>query len=230
MKLLFDHTYGFGKMSKQNIQYVPFAAQLEPNEYKEYLEKGWYPFNQDLWYQTRSTRIDLSAYQPTKEVKRIAKKIKCYPNIRITEPKKQKLKSIYENYIQQKGYRYDLSIEDIINNSNGYIYYALDGEIIAFSFYRIIEDAFLGIEFAWDYKRPSLSMGHVNIYYAAMLAKKHRCKHFYLSSGYESCCIYKSQYPGFEWWKGYEWTDDIDLYKNLCKRDDEVKISGPDLF
>lgn len=217
-------------MSRQNILYVPFAALLEPKEYKEYLEKGWYPINKDIWFQTRSTRIDLSQYKPTKEIKRISKKIKAYPNVAISEDKKQRLKVIYDKYIQHKNYRYDLTIEDIINNSNGHIYYAYENEIIGFSFHRIIEDAFLGVEFAWDYAKPTLSLGHVNVYYASIIARKHRCKHMYLSSGYESCCLYKSDYPGFEWWKGYEWTDDVKLYRDLCKRDDEIKIEAPGLI
>jgi hypothetical protein len=230
MELLFDHTYGFGKMAKQSFAHVPFAALLQPIEYKEYLEKGWYPVNKDIWFQTRSTRLNLSAYQPTKNILRLAKKVKYFPDVNMTDIKKQRLKTIYEKYINYRGFSYDLSIEDLIENSHGHIYYVYDNKIVAFSFYRQINDAYLGVEFAWDYEEPKLSLGHINIYYNSIFAKMKRCKYFYLSSGYESCSIYKSSYPGFEWWTGYKWSDDKELYRNLCKRDDEIVLDTKGLI
>lgn len=230
MELFFDHTYGFGKMSKQNIAYVPFAALLQPIEYKEYLEKGWYPVNKDVWFQTRSTRLDLSVYKPSKKVLTSAKKIKYFLDVNMTPTKRERLKIIYEKYISYRGFKYDLSIDDILANSHGHLYYTYNNKIIAFSFYRQIKDAYLGVEFAWDYEEPKLSLGHINIYYNSLVARMKRCKYFYLSSGYESCSLYKSSYPGFEWWTGYKWTDDKTLYRQLCKRDDEIKIEAEGLI
>lgn len=217
-------------MSKQNIIYVPFAVILEPKEYKEFLEQGWYPANNDIWFQTRSTRIDLSIYQPAKNVLKNAKKVKYFPDVNMTKEKRKRLNIIYEKYLEHKGYTYDMSIDDIISNSHGHIYYVYNSEIVAFAFYKVIEDAYLGIEFAWDYEQPNLSLGHVNVYYNSLFARFKRCKYIYLSSGYESCSIYKSQYPGFEWWRGYEWSKDIELYKQLCLRDDQIKIDAGDLI
>lgn len=230
MELLFDHTHGFGKMSKQNIAYVPFAALLSPNEYKEYLEKGWYPVNKDVWFQTRSTRIDLSIYKPAKKIISCAKKIKYFADVNMTPSKREKLNIIYEKYIAHRGFKHDLSVDDILANSHGHLYYTYNNKIVAFSFYRQIKDCYLGIEFAWDYEEPKLSLGHVNIYYNSLIAKIKRCKYFYLSSGYESCSVYKSSYSGFEWWTGYKWTDDKALYRQLCKRDDEIKIEAEGLI
>lgn len=227
MELLFDHTYGFGKMTKQNIHYVPFAAMLKPNEYKEYLEKGWYPANEEVWFQTRSTRLNLNLYKTSKNILKLSKKIKYFPDVNMTPEKKKRLKVIYEKYISHREYNYDLSIDDIIANSHGHIYYVYNSDIVAFAFYKKISDAHLGVEFAWDYQEPKLSLGHVNIHYNTLYAKMNRCKYMYLSSGYESCSIYKSKYPGFEWWTGYKWTTDVEQYRDLCRRDDEIKIEGP---
>ena len=41
----------------------------------------------------------------------------------------------------------------------------------------------------------------------------------YTGVGYEKSCIYKSDYEGFEFWTGEEWSNDIELYKWLCERD-----------
>lgn len=217
-------------MRNQNIIYVPFAALLEPNEYKNCLETGWYPANNEIWFQTRSTRIDLSLYHPTKNVLRNAKKIKYFPDVNMTREKRNRLNIIYEKYLAHKGYTYDMSIDDIIANSHGHIYYVYNSEIVAFAFYKVIEDAYLGIEFAWDYEEPKLSLGHVNIYYNSLFARFKRCKYIYLSSGYESCSIYKSEYPGFEWWRGYAWSKDVELYRQLCHRDDQIKVDAGDLI
>jgi hypothetical protein len=224
MRLVFDHTHGFGKMTRQNISYVPFAAVVEPSEYKECLETGWFPFNEDIWFQTRSTRIDLKLYKPDSRILKLAKKVKYFPDVNMTKDKRARLKTIYEKYIQRKNYKYDLSIDEIIANSHGHIYYVYNNEIIAFSFNKIVGDSLLGVEFAWDYAEPKLSMGHINVYYNTIYAKFNRCKYFYLSSGYESCSIYKSSYPGFQWWTGQSWTDDVETYKELCRRDDRLQI------
>jgi arginyl-tRNA--protein-N-Asp/Glu arginylyltransferase len=230
MKFICDHTYGFGKMRNQNIIYVPFGVMLEPNEYKEYLEQGWYPATNDIWFQTRSTRINLEHYKPTKTVLRLAKKVKYFPDVNMTPAKRERLARIYDKYIEHKGYSDDMSIDDIITNSHGHIYYVYNGEIVAFAFHKVIEDAYLGIEFAWDYEEPKLSLGHVNVYYNSLFARFKRCKYIYLSSGYESCSIYKSQYLGFEWWLGYQWSTDVEMYRELCKRDDEIKIEAEGLI
>jgi hypothetical protein len=226
MKLLFDHTYGFGKMSKQSFIYAPYGALLEPAEHKQYLLEGWFPVKKDIWFQTRSTRINLSLYKPKKDIFKKSKKIKYFVDVKLTENKKKLLINIYNKYIKYKNFRYDLSIDDIVSNSHGYIYYVYQNNLIAFSFYKIVDDSYLCIEFAWDYENPSLSLGHVNVYYNSILAKIKRCKYMYLSSGYESCSIYKSEYSGFEWWKGYEWSNDTELYKQLCLRDDKIVING----
>lgn len=216
-------------MSKQNFQYVPFAVVLTPEEYYQYLQEGWYPANEDIWFQTRSTRIDLSLYSTSKETQKLAKKVKYFVDVNMTPTKRERLKVIYEKYIAYRDYRYDLSIDDIISNSHGHLYYVYQNEIVAFSFYRKIGEAHLGIEFAWDYSEPKLSLGHTNIHYNILFAKMNRCKYMYLSSGYESCSIYKSKYPGFEWWTGYSWSKDVEQYRQLCLRDDMVKIDAGDL-
>ena len=217
-------------MRNQNIIYVPFGVMLEPNEYKEYLEQGWYPATNDIWFQTRSTRINLQLYKPTKTVLRLAKRVKYFPDVNMTPAKRERLARIYDKYIAHKGYSDDMSIDDIITNSHGHIYYVYNNEIVAFAFHKVIQDAYLGIEFAWDYEEPKLSLGHVNVYYNSLFARFKRCKYIYLSSGYESCSIYKSQYPGFEWWLGYQWSTDVEMYRELCKRDDEIKIEAGDLI
>lgn len=225
MKLYFNHEMGFGKMQHETILHFPFAAVFEPNERSQALQSGWFPINNKMWYQSRSTRIDLSLYKPTKKILKLSRYIKYYPDLNLTQEKKNRLQTIYSKYLEYKGFQdRSLTIDDMINNSHGHIYYVHDNKIIGFSFYKIIDSNYLSVEFAWDYENPKLSLGHVSFYFEYLFAKAHRCKYIYLAAGYESCSLYKADYDGFEWWKGYEWSRDINKFKQLCLEDDKVKV------
>lgn len=227
MRLIFDHTMGFGKMQHETMLYFPFGAVFEKSERGEALDNGWFPLTDNLWFQTRSTRINLAQYKPSKKIFKISKKIKYYPDVNMTEDKKNRLQEIYTKYLEYKGFTdRTLTIDDMIANSHGHIYYVYENKIIAFTFYKIIEDKYLSVEFAWDYVNPKLCMGHTTLYFEHLLAKIKKCNYIYLSSGYETCSIYKSEYPGFEWWKGYEWSDDVEHYKRLCIADEQVQIKN----
>lgn len=216
---------GWGKMEHESMLYFPFGAVFEQYEHGAALENGWFPITNSMWYQCRSTRLDLSVYKPTSKIAKLAKKIKYYPDVNLTSDKKARLQAIYNKYIKYKGFQdLSLTIDDMVNNSHGHVYYVYENKIIAFSFYKIISGNYLSIEFAWDYELPKLSLGHVSIYLESLFARAQRCNYMYLSAGYEPCSIYKSSYPGFQWWKGYEWSNDVDKFKWLCYRDKQVQM------
>ncbi len=227
MKLYFNHEMGFGKMMHETMLYYPFGATFEPHERVGALETGWFPINNLMWFQSRSTRLDLQKYYPSKKILKLSKKIKYYPDVNMTPLKKRRLQEIYDKYVQHKGFKdLSLTIDDMIANSHGHIYYTYENNIIGFTFYKIINSNYLSIEFAWDYKNPRLTLGHVSIYFESLFARTQRCKYMYLSAGYEECSLYKADYPGFQWWKGYEWSEDVDKFKSLCYSDERVRITG----
>jgi hypothetical protein len=53
MRIIFDHTHGFGKMANQSFIYAPAGAVVEKEEEVEALENGWFPMVGKLWFQTR---------------------------------------------------------------------------------------------------------------------------------------------------------------------------------
>lgn len=218
---------GFGKMQHETMLYYPFGATFELHERSEALKTGWFPINNVMWFQSRSTRLNLKLYKPQKKILKLSKSIKYYPDVNMTPDKKSRLQTIYDKYILHKGFRdQSLTIDDMIANSHGHVYYTYENKIIGFSFYKIIDRNYLSVEFAWDYEQPRLSLGHVSIYCESLFAKTQRCNYMYLSAGYEKCSLYKSDYPGFEWWKGYEWSDDVDRFKELCYIDEQVEIKN----
>lgn len=221
MKLIFDHVNGFGKMAKESLLYYPAAAILDPHEYVWGLENGWFPLNKNMWFQSRSTRIDLTKYKTPKHIVKRAKKVSWHlwkPDVRILTP-------IYEKYISHKEFSPNgLTIEDIVSNSDQILAYRYENKLVAFLAFKIIKNAFLSIEFAWDYSEPDLSLGHISRHAESIIARAKNCRYLYMSMGYETCSLYKANYLGFQWWTGYEWSEDINLYKKLCELDSRVEI------
>ena len=212
-------------MRDQVMFYAPYGAMFEPQEYDEALQTGWFPTSNALWFQSRSTRLDLLEYEPSATIAKLAKNIKYYPDVNMTADKRTRLADIYKKYLNYKGYRdQSYSIDEIIKSSHGHIYYTHESKIVAFLFFKIVNKNFLAVEFAWDYETPKLSLGNVSMYYCSLLAKFKKCTHIYMSAGYESCSAYKANFKGFEWWTGYGWSKDVDTYKNLCYDDDMVVL------
>jgi len=225
MKIIYDHTHGFGKMRDQSYIYVPIGAIVGEEEYSQAIEGGWCPLVNNLWFQTRSTRINIKNYLPNKKLLSKSKKIKVYFDISLTENKKKIFGEIYNKYIKYKNFKsQDYTLEDIIKTSNGHVYYTYDGKIIGFCFFKLLANNIFAVEFAWDYEDSKLSLGRLNIHYLCSYAKLKKYDFVYLSSGYESCSIYKSYYDGFEWWTGMRWSADVEHYRRLCYSDDRVKI------
>ena len=58
--------------------------------------------------------------------------------------------------------------------------------------------------------------------------------HSYVCPGYEQTCIWKSRFPGFEFWTGTEWSSDKITYEKLCLQDSRIidpdDLSNDDLI
>ncbi len=208
-------------MAKEALLYFPFAAQFDEREYPYAISTGWFPLNKHLWFQSRATRIDLTKYSTRKSIIKKSKEVSW----RIWKPTASMLEPIYEKYLEHKSYnKNNLTIDDIIHNSNQILLYYKKNKLIAFLAFKSFGDAFLSVEFAWDYEEPDLSLGHVSRHVESILAKQRGCRYIYMSSGYEKCSLYKADYPGFEWWTGSEWSNDVDRYRQLCYLDSQVEI------
>ena len=65
MKLMFDHS--LGKQENQDLVICRPMAVVSPDEEHEALEEGWLALDhpvvdREVWYQSRSTRINLDKY------------------------------------------------------------------------------------------------------------------------------------------------------------------------
>jgi arginyl-tRNA--protein-N-Asp/Glu arginylyltransferase len=219
MKIYFDHVNGFGKIS--NVEVIVNGAYgiLEPNEScVDALKEGWIPWG-NQWYNERSTRLDLNVYQPTKTTKKLSNKITVRKgDIVLCE---EKYKQLHQKYCKYHGFQRDIKLESFKDCS--VIEYHTD-DLIGISIYKQFDDQFVAYQFIWDYEDPKLSLGTVAQMVECETAKTMGCEYVYLLGGYELCCQYKSNYKGFEFWTGKEWSKDIELYKQLVERDEKIKI------
>jgi len=219
VKIVFNHVEGFGKIKSQDLIYTPVIGYLEPTDDAEnLLDNGWLPW-EDYWFQARSVRCSLLSFHVSKTTKKLAKRI-TYKVGSISLSDMNEIGSVYSN-------KKNILSSHVFNNkdiSKNAIQYFYEDKLIGFVCYKIFVNSFIGIQFAWDYAKPSLSLGNISTYIESIVALENNCKHYYIMGGYEECCLYKKELKGFEWWTGSNWSNDKDLYKSLCIRDSKIEI------
>jgi arginyl-tRNA--protein-N-Asp/Glu arginylyltransferase len=223
IKVVFDHIEGFGKITEQDFIYSDPKGIAQGTDFVDYLEEGWVEWGQ-YWYNLRSTRIKIEDYAPTKTVRKLAKEVNV-ETVNVDKETLSILTPIYEAYVESKGFTRDINLKDF----RGYkaLLYSYQGKVIGASIFRVYRQdkklAMVVYQFLWDYQSPKLSLGNVAQFYEISLIKGY-AEHIYLLGGYEESCIYKSQFKGFEWWTGSAWSNDINLYTQLCKKDTHAHI------
>jgi arginyl-tRNA--protein-N-Asp/Glu arginylyltransferase len=219
MKIYFDHISGFGKVSDLEVIVNCAYGILEPNESSvDALKEGWIPWK-GKWYNERSTRIDLAVYKPTKTTNKLSKKIIVQAGNVLADL--EKYEELHKKYSQYHNFKRDIKLESFKDCS--IIEYYTD-KLIGISLYKQYDTQFVAYQFIWDYANPKLSLGSVAQMIECETAKLLGCEYVYLLGGYEECCRYKANYPGFEFWTGKEWSTDIELYTTLVARDEKIKI------
>lgn len=224
MRVHFDHINGFGKVSDQDFIYSQPHGELEEGESPvDALASGWIPWD-GSWYNLRSVRIDLSLYKPHKTTRRLARKITA-----VYQPFKDsvELRELYQKYCDYHGYERTITWEQLFTGHMIAYYY--DGLIIGYSAVEHYGTVMVATQFVWDYQAPDLSLGKVAQMHECELARSLGYTHVYILGGYEQCCMYKSDYYGFEWWTGKVWSQDKKLYKQLCIRDEEAEVRYADI-
>lgn len=228
MLITFDHVNGFGKITNQDFIFSNPEGTLERKEKPdEALNKGWIPWK-GKWYNHRSVRIDLNKYKPTKTTRKDFKKIETKFE-HISEFKNFiKAEEIYDIYCTKNNFSRTIPIIDIIKDSSCYFEFKLNNEIKGYTFCTLYEQSLVGNEFIQDFTCSKISLGSISQHYECAKAQSLGKKYVYLLGGYEKTCIYKSNYHGMEWWTGKEWTDNINLFIELCERDNTIEVKGYD--
>jgi len=239
MELLFDHTHG--KQEHQDIVICSPKAIVDEDESMEALDTGWLALDhpvgnfKEVWYQSRSTRIDMQKYRPRykrhvwqgREVG--IKVIDASEMVKLLG-----LPHIYTQYMTRKKFSqdYDPFAHYHARDQFMLFYTGTADNILGFTKqkrYRYQED-----NYAMDDRYPDLagleSVIHANTVPISALtldlelewAVDNYVAYFYMGSGYELSSEYKANYRGFEWWTGTEWSTNKKQYRALCRRDSRI--------
>ncbi len=242
MELIFDHTVG--KQEDQDLVFCRPLAQVEPEEENDALERGWLaldnPINdQEVFYQSRSTRVSLEDWEPKYKSWKIDNEDIRLKHIEANElVKLLGLPNIYKQYMKRKGFKMDYDPFATMNKRDSFLIFYIKemDNIIGFTklkSYMFQEDAFgrythqLGDEENEVIFAAYESCLHCNLQPISQItldmeikwAKDRDAQHFYLGSGYEASSSYKSKQMNFEWWTGTYWSKSKKQFQKLCRSD-----------
>jgi hypothetical protein len=240
MELIFDHT--FGKQEQQDLVVCKPMAIVDTDEEHEAIERGWLALDtpvdgQEVFYQSRSTRINIDLYRPrykshAHDGQKVGMKI-----IEASEMVKLlSLPHIYRQYMKRKNFGADYDPFQHYHKRDQFMVFYLGtaDNIVGFTKqkrYRYQEDHYSTID-AYDSKDLSglESCIHANtIPISAMTldlemiwAADNHVAYYYLGSGYENSSEYKAKWRGFQWWDGIRWSTNKNKYRRLCRRDSRL--------
>ena len=248
---IWNHSYG--RQEQQDLVVCRPYAIPESYEEAEMIDNGWLALDtpihhegrlQECFYQSRSTRIALRKYRAPKSRAQWQGQTIHMMEIRPEQHNIEMtgLRSVYQKYLKRTKFRdlYD-PFAHVQDRDAFLIYYLGDvTNIIGFSKIKRywFQEELLNFNSRRDLARVhpdqcyavesvlhanTVPISKVTIDMEATWAKKRNVSEFYLGSGYETSSIYKSQFKGFEWWTGTEWSTDKKRYVQLCERDSRLK-------
>ena len=238
MNIYFDHV--LGKQKNEDLIYSLVSATFDPEEWEYAFDNGWaptpvwYPSNFDnnhsfIWYQSRQTRINIKNYVCNKKTKKLVKNspVVC----KISSCLLEDIDTIFEVYTS---YCTKKNFGDAIDTPEGLLpyfqseeppvllHFYLNNKLIGITKISSWDSALFSEFFWWDYKDPSLSLGKLSFYLELEYAKNNKSAFLYTGFGYNSDSIYKSLKNGFEFWTGRKWSNNTELFQELCLQDDSV--------
>ena len=244
MELIFDHT--LGKQEQQDLVICRPMAIVDQDEEAEAIDKGWlaldYPvMKREVFYQSRSTRIDIDKYRPRYKSHTYNGQQIGYKVIDASEMVKLlSLPSIYRQYMKRKNFGADYDPFAHYHRRDQFMVFYLGtaDNVVGFTKqkkYRYQEDNYSTIDTFDSHDLAGLeSVIHANTIPISAItldleiswAQDNYVRYMYMGSGYETSSEYKANYKGFEWWTGAEWSTDKKLYKRMCRRDSRIQTLG----
>lgn len=223
MKIVFSHVASV--QSSAWFQLMSVNALVEPDEEAEALAQGFLYAERDIWYQCRSTRLEVAKFSSK------AKWPKGYTAqvIPFEQANPADLERISQAYLAHRGWSPYSKIlnKDTTRPMTVIMVVNPGGQAVAFTLMVHYKGALESMIFCWDYSEPKISLGKAIQELEIDYARRMEVPYLYLGVGCESSSIYKAKWPGFEWWTGAAWSTDVAAYTTLCQRDDRVAALVP---
>jgi len=223
------YKHQFGKLDRQDIQFVKVFAEFEKHEEEYALACGWAEISDNVWQQLRTVRIDIEQFcKHSKQPKTSdTVDIKCISGAEAKDIMPT-LAKIYQKYLDHHGYTLlePNPIEDISDTEVVYLY-SHQNNIVGFSIWTMYGLSLDNWQMAWDYVTPKLQLGKYSLWYEMQQAHNQEKLYFYLGASYDKSCRWKSTLHGFEWWDGEAWQKDADAYNRAIDMDENLIIKTP---
>jgi len=240
MQIIWDHT--FGKQETQDLVVCKPMALVHDNEEDEALDDGWLALDEpvggkEVFYQSRSTRINLSRYRPRFKYPNYEGRPIGYKIIDASEMVRLlALPHIYKKYLARKGFPNLYDPFQHYHKRDQFMIFYIDraDNIVGFTKqkrYSYGDQGNLDIDSIDTMQCSGIeSVIHANtipigaecLEVELMWAHNNSVPYYYLGSGYEQSSEYKASWRGFEWWTGTEWSSNKKQYRRLCKRDSRI--------
>ena len=240
MQILWDHT--FGKQENQDLVVCKPMAIVDHTEEEEALESGWLALDEpvdkrEVFYQSRSTRINFNRYRPRFKKPQYKGQNIEYKIIDASEMVRLlSLPSIYKKYMSRKKFKQDYNPFGNYHKRDQFMifYIGTADNIVGFTKqkrYSFGEDHHVDIDSIEMLQcsgvesvihANTLPIGSECLELELQWADQNRVPYYYLGSGYEQSSEYKAKWQGFEWWTGTEWSTNKKQYRRLCKRDSKL--------
>ncbi len=241
MELIFDHS--LGKQEQQDLVICRPMAIMDQDEEWEALDRGWLALDEpvmdrEVFYQSRSTRIDVDKYKPRYKRHTYNGQEIGYKVIDASEMVKLlSLPMIYKQYMKRKNFGADYDPFAHYHKRDQFMvfYQGTADNVVGFTKqkrYRYQEDNYSTID-TYDSRdlaglesvvhANTIPISDITLDLEIEWASNNFVRHFYMGSGYEQSSEYKANYSGFQWWTGTRWSSDKRQYKKLCRRDSRIQ-------
>ena len=218
-------------------------AIVDTDEEHEAIERGWLALDtpvdgQEVFYQSRSTRINLDLYRPRYKHHQLNGEDIGIKIIDASEMVKLlSLPSIYRQYMKRKNFGADYDPFGHYHKRDQFMvfYIGTADNIVGFTKqkkYRYQEDNYSTID-TYDSKdlaglesvihANTIPISDITLDMEIDWASNNYVSYFYMGSGYELSSEYKANYRGFEWWTGTQWSTNKREYRRLCRRDSRIE-------
>ncbi len=204
MKVQFNHQNGF-ILNDRVFCEVYGTPENESDD--ELLNSGWLKsFNiENLWYQSRSCRIELSNFVISKKRKHIIKKLTCEVSDYIQNKEIDDFFQEYYNYNN-----FDI-MDEYYNCSKFFklkmLYLRLNGKLVAVGRYVENKMSNVFLNFANNKDNLKLSLGTNLFYILADITKKQNKDYLYIYESYDNSFLYKQKLPNLNLWNGDKWVN-----------------------
>jgi len=221
MQIQFNHKFGHQEQGEFFYSTCELV-DVSPSEHDAALAQGFLVTVHNgaaHWYQSRSTRVRTA--DTSYELLDSAQQIVDPTPAQFTE-----MDHIYTSYCYYKKFKKYFEVGETWPQDR-YMGYWQGSSMVAWAKLRHYSDrAIETCLFVWDYSLPATRLGSRSLEHEIAWSRAQGYDYVYMGPGYERSSSYKADVQGFEWWTGSEWSQDLDQYRWLCRRDSKIKLDA----